>query len=373
MRRAMRNRITGVLAMVLIAAGGCSIGNVRRPPDGGSPPPGPSNSAPTSPVVEIRAADVPVTTDFNQERVDFVDANRGYALFTRCGTDTASSGTTPTCAAVLLATTDGGRSWQRLRHPRSEAAEQQMIVTRDGTLLLRAAPYWYRSTDGGHAFTRADGGAEPPGAFQENLSRFQFNEQWNQIVDWRGGRARPLPVPPVPEPTSLAYRDERLWVSGTRAGRPVVALSTDLGRTWTTPSVPAMPDGDPAGMAVEIAPDGDAWFMVRPATGRPPALWRHPARAEGTTPWVPVAADGLPEQADILVPIGAGTVAVGGRSSAGVVSDGRYTVVDWPIVNRMFHSLVDGTLLAEEHEGDPLLGVGRAADRSWIRIVLQPA
>ncbi|MFB9234798.1 WD40/YVTN/BNR-like repeat-containing protein [Plantactinospora siamensis] len=382
-----RRRAAGALALavLLLAAPGCSIGKVRRavPPSG---PAGTATPAGTAPVVAVRTARVPVPDDFRLQQLDFVTAERGYAQFTRCGTVTDPSGSRPSCAASLLRTDDGGLSWRPLRHPRPEAASHQLVVTRDGDLLLWAAPNWYRSTDGGRSFARVAGGAEQeiPDAFQESLSRFQHDTaRPERIVDWRGGRARPVPAPPsVPGNSVLTYRKGQLWATGVAGGWPVVALSTDDGRTWRPTPVPDPGPPDITVVQVEVAPDGEPWLVVRSADpARPPALWRYQSPPGATDPgatelraWAPVPATGLPAaRAEQVLPIGGGLLLTSGPAGNGLVAADRYRALDWPLNNQGIEVLSDATVLVPSPGGDgPLLGVGTGADRTWFRIVLVP-
>jgi hypothetical protein len=133
---------------------GCSIGDVRRTPSAPTPsapiqssadPSGPPSQVP---VAETRTSRLAVPERYDRPYVEFVDAQQGYALFGACD----GRPPVPDCPALLFATRDGGRSWQRLRHPKPVADDQQLYTAPGMLALWSEAHSWWTSTDGGATF-----------------------------------------------------------------------------------------------------------------------------------------------------------------------------------------------------------------------------
>jgi hypothetical protein len=328
-----------VMGGVLLA--GCSVGDIRQPP----PTVAPATSAPTvapPPVVgvpdSLRRVRIPVPGDFTQQAVEFGDAEHGYAQYVRCGT--ASLTGDRSCTAILLTTTDGGRTWQARRHPRPTASDFQLFA--GPTLLaLTAEPYgWYLSRDGGRSFAHRPGDRPPP-EFAE------VNGAGNAVT--RGA-------------------DGRLWRAGVRDGSAYAAVSTDRGRSWRPTAVPA-PGGDLASVEVALSPDGrDAWLVgSHPDRAMFPRLWR---MLDGDDAWQVVPAAGHPERYGFAVALGFGTLAVSGEPGAGLVGL-DYRPAGWPVTTLSLRLLRDGTLISVDAAGGSILtGAGVGTRRVWTRTVL---
>ncbi|TDC65448.1 hypothetical protein E1258_05655 [Micromonospora sp. KC207] len=359
-----RRRAVALLLVPLVA--GCSIGDVRRPPPdrtAPSPRPAATQPTPTAAEVELREVRVPVGKGYDQPYVEFVSAERGYALFAGC------AGRPPgrDCPAVLYATTDGGRSWQRLTHPRPVADNQQLYVA-PGVLVLWAEPHGrYTSTDGGRTFAHTTGEQEPV-AWRAAQGRFQIDQATGRVVRWAGQRMTPLPAqPPVRSLHGVVEARGLLVVAGVDGGKACATVSTDQGRTWQRTPVPAA-GGEVGVLRPMIGPDGEARLVGWPPDRTKfPVLWRYLGR------WVPAPAEGHPAHATSVVPLSTGRFAVNGPNGVGVVADGRYGPLDWPVAPEHYLTLlVDGTV-AGSATGEVLLAPGPVGDRRWVRVVLAPA
>lgn len=364
-----RKLLPAVAVLLVPALAACSIGDIRRtPPNRASASPGPVATAPAPPRVvdldEVRHVRVAVPPRYDQPYVEFVDADHGYALFAGC------DGQPPgrDCGALLYATTDGGRSWQPLRHPRP-VAENQQLYAAPGVLVLLAEPYgWYTSADGGASFTHTFG-AEPA-ALVGARGRFQVMEDPGGIGEWDGRRLRPLAAQPsVPGLNTVGQDGDLLVAAGADGGRPFAAISWNQGRSWRVTPVP-VPDGEVGLLRTALTPDGGMWLIgERPDRTGFPVLWRF----VGPASWERVRADGHPAQASSVALIGAGLVAVTGPGGVGVVAGGRYYRVDWPLTaDHYLTVLADGTIAARGPD-DVILGTGWTANRRWIKVILDGA
>ncbi|MDG4794842.1 hypothetical protein [Micromonospora sp. WMMD1082] len=359
---------------LVVLLSGCSIGDVRRTPPPPEPPPSHSASPgppPTPrPVAETRSTRLAVPARYDSPFVEFVDAERGYALYAAC--DGRPPGG-PDCRALLWSTRDGGRSWQRLRHPRPVADNQQLYATVD-VLALWAEPHgWWTSTDGGETFRHSPGEAAPA-SWQEAQGRFQIIESSGEVGRWVDGVLRPLPAqPPVPvvqtvtggEPERFDSYIPPLIVAGlTEDGGPAVAVSWDGGRDWQSEPVPP-PEGEIGVLRAAVTPD-ERWLIgERPDRTGFPALW-----VQRGPRWLAVAAEGHPELGRV-VPLGGSTVAVIGPRGAGAVIGDRYLELTWPVTaEHSLRVLADGTLFAATPQG-VLLGSGRYVERTWTAVTLE--
>ncbi|MEU7925890.1 hypothetical protein [Micromonospora sp. NPDC049801] len=363
----MIGRISGrtvvLLLVTLLAA--CSIGDVRRKPPTASPGATVTAPSPTAAVARERRVRVAVPQRYDPPYVEFVDAERGYALFANCGEPPPDDA----CPARLFSTDDGGRSWRELRHPHP-AAENHQLYAAPGVLTLWSEPHgWWTSTDGGTSFTHALDG--PPPQWVGAQSRFQVIEGSDQIGEWDGQRLRPLAAQPrVPGLNAVDAGDGPLLVAtGEKDGKLYAAVSFDRGRSWQQTPVPA-PDGQIAALNAHVEGDGTAWLVgTRPDRRSFPALWR---LRRG---WDLIRVDGAPPQIQSVAPIGGGLLAVTGPAGAGAVGeDGRYTGLPWPIgPDRSLSVLTDGTIVAIGGDGGILLGVGWVTERRWTKIILDNA
>ncbi|GIJ27922.1 hypothetical protein Vqi01_30840 [Micromonospora qiuiae] len=371
-------RARWVVALFLVAAvSGCSIGDIRRTPPAkptdSAEAPEPSNVPTTDPVAEVRRHRLAVPQRYERPHVEFVDAKLGYALFAAC--DGEPSG--PDCRALLWSTRDGGRSWQRLRHPKPVADEQQMY-TAPGVLALLAKPHgWWTSTDGGRTFRHSPGEAEPS-QWRAAQGRFQLVDGTGKVGRWTGTELRPLPAQPgLPALNTVLQANGRTVSSdGTNFGGPMVAAGADEdgrpyaaiswseGRSWQQTPVPE-PDGA-VGVLRVVSAGGELWLVgERPDRISFPALWRLAGQS-----WQRVRAEGQPESGQ-TVPLGAGVVAVVSTRGAGALVGGLYVDLPWPVTAEHYLQLLpDGTLLASGPESI-LLGTGRFGDRTWAAVVIE--
>ncbi|MBM0257453.1 hypothetical protein [Micromonospora sp. 4G55] len=354
--------VVALLAVPALVA--CSaIGDIRRDPPSRSAAPSPTAVTvpappPSAGFDEVRAGRVAVAERYDDPFVEFSDAAHGWALFASC------DGGPPdrTCPALLFSTLDGGRSWLTVRHPRP-VADNQQLYTAPGLVTLLAEPHgWYTSTDGGASFVRTDG--EPP-AWRAAQGRFQVIEATGRVGEWDGAALRPLAAQPsVPASNTVASSADLLVAAGVGNEGPYAAVSTDRGRSWQRTPVPA-PDGTVAILRAEVAPDSQVWLVGERSDRMDfPALWRWQGR------WTSVPAQSYPSRILSVAPIGAGRVAVTGPYGAGVVIDGRYTPVPWPVgPEHYLTTLDDGTVFARG-PADVVLGTGVGTDRRWVRVTV---
>ncbi|WDZ86132.1 WD40/YVTN/BNR-like repeat-containing protein [Micromonospora cathayae] len=355
-----------VTLLVVPALVGCSIGDVRRPPPpvATTPPvgvvtpvPGPS----PIPFAEVRRTQVAVPERYDRPYVEFVDGQRGYALFAACDGKLAGSD----CPALLWATVDGGRSWRKLRHPRP-VAENQQLYAAPGLLLLFSEPHGYHlSTDGGATFTSS--GTSPPPQWRAAQGRFQYAEETGQVAEWDGRRLRPLAVQPeVPGLNSVASHRDLVVAAGLRDGRPYAAISSDGGRNWRRQAM-SVPDGEVGVLRAVVDSSDTAWLIgERPDRTTFPALWRSPG-----LDWEPVRADGHPERVGSVAAIGLNMLAVNGPDGVGVVTGNRYHRMGWPVTpEHHLTVLADGTLCARGPAG-VVLAAALPSERRWVNVVLE--
>jgi hypothetical protein len=368
----------------------------------------PTASAPAvaSTLVETRQAELPVPAGMRVHLVEFATAARGFALLVS---------DTPVEAVVnpehgeyrvaLFATTDGGRNWSPLRHPRPVGRESNMYVGAGDTVMLSAWPNdWYISGDGGRTFrhTRlSTPGDVPP----EYLEAFEYSPGPYRLrcatdgclVVERRSDGRTVAVPAQPEPgtqdlTMLRVdRQGRIWVVGLDAKRtPVAAMSPDGGRTWQTRNPPVQGTGTTYAMArfMASADGADLWLVgstephgttgarfgrsaaLRKEIGLPD-LWRLDGDAwvsQGRAASRPDAklAGGKPSS---VAPVGGGRALVAGGSYTWLVDD-EWTPVELPTTPGYLGVLRDGTIHFGGDSQTRYLGTWDGSAFRWIRVVL---
>lgn len=352
--------------------------------------------------MEERRAAVPVPAGYERQIVEFVDAEHGYAQFLRCGPDPSAGPAQPgaECAAVVVRTTDGGRSWQRLNHPRRVAANHQMYTGDADTVLLLAEPHgWYLSTDAGRTFRHrpANSRGTPPEYFGVIFGRYwQDYERENawRIVEKTGSGSAPLPAQPTLPGRPGAFEagaDGRLWAASVGDGRVYTSVSADQGRTWQRRDVPAPARGRPDRVRLVISADGrDAWLlgysestggtggggrsavprMLRKDVGLP-EIWRF----DGVG-WTAVPTAGLPSPGPAAVysfaAVGDGWLAVAdGQGTSGYLSGTGYGGSGGGPRLTYVRALRDGTLFGYgDHQARRIwLGPGAGTERHWVEVM----
>jgi hypothetical protein len=356
-----------VAAVGLVA--GCEVGSIRRSPPPRSPP-RPAAAMPARPgIAEERQVRVRIPLDFTVQSLTFVDSTRGYALYTRCDDGPAAE---PNCEASLIATVDGGRSWLVRRHPHPFATNQQMVVGGNGAVMLLAEPYgWYLSRDGGLTFRHTGDAEHPPDDYYTLPGRFQLwysSTEPVRVVEYVGGRSRGVPAqPPLPVVTDTKYDESgRLWAAGVAAGRPVVALSRDAGRTWQRQQVPG--SGDPVErVSLQIsAGASDVWLTAQSAQDAFPQLWLYDGER-----WQDRSVANHPAYISSVAALGSGALAMTLPGGAGLVQGEAYWGTDWPLDGGALRVLSDETLLASKGPyGEVFLGLGHGIFRQWVHVLV---
>ncbi|MBV1852124.1 hypothetical protein [Catellatospora tritici] len=373
-------------AAVLVAATACAP---KQSPTA-MPSAGPSAAPPTptvlgpARVVEIEA-EVDLPGSYVAPWYEFSDAQHGYALFQWCGDDGYD------CTGRLLATADGGRTWQRRNLPVAKARGIQLYQSTPQQVIIWTDPAGYQlSTDGGHTYGPAT--EVMPRQHAGALARYGLewpgdNQGDPQLLEFATGRR--LTVPDGFEvATAWTTPDSTVWV--TRPGPPKrTARTTDGGLTWQTIAVPEQPGRSVWSLSVlQSADRRDTWLVgmqdppstgggtavlrgsVLKATGMP-LLWRLADAA-----WVPVPITGIEEQPNqqyTLAAAGDGLLALAGPEDGVYLgARGLVRVPGTPRLDTVW-LLPDGTLRGFSSDSrEILLGVGSGADREWRRISLEP-
>ncbi|MEQ4300732.1 hypothetical protein ABNF97_04940 [Plantactinospora sp. B6F1] len=365
-----RRVLAPVLAVALVA--GCTggpVGQVRRTAPGRPVEPDPS--------VESRPARLPLPPAAVPHQIEFLDAARGYVLVADFGGRTVPgepapdpSGPNPT--NLLFGTADGGRSWQRLRHPHP-AGFQQLYAGNDHLVLWVEPARWYVSGDAGRTFQRHLGERAPAG-YHRTQGVYQVccdDDESPTVVRWTGEGRRSVPAqPPVPGLRGVAYAGDRLLAAGLADGRAYPAVSPDGGRSWPIAGLPAL-GGGLSGVLPMMAADGDAWLVGHAGDRtRFPRLWRQAGAGEPPG-WVPADPVNPPERFVSAVPLGAGRLAVTSPRGVGLIERGRYAQLPWPVGGHYLRVLDDGTLFAAHPpSGEVWLGLGSGTDRRWVALRL---
>ncbi|HEX5543214.1 MAG TPA: hypothetical protein VFX60_16925, partial [Micromonospora sp.] len=94
-------------------------------------------------------------------------------------------------------------------------------------------------------------------------------------------------------------------------------------------------------------------------------IWRF------TDVWERVSAEGRPSGFNAAAPVNGGVLVVTGPNGSGVIADGRYQDLGWPLAGNEIRVLDDDSLLIVHHDNSIWLGEGRQAERRWIKIVLE--
>jgi hypothetical protein len=343
------------------------------------------------------------------QTIEFVDSAHAYAQFvTRDPVSGAESGDPADARyrAALFATSDGGRTWAALRHPRPLGSNPQLYAVDARTLLLNVEPYgWYVSSDGGRSYRHDP--PDPTGQFlppEYELTRrdpsraFRLDCADACVVARldKGGTATTAPhQPTMPASTSgLAEgADGRVWVAGLDgAGRPHVQVSADRGGTWrsVTPAAQGAHGGGADGafdwLELQASPDRtDVWLIGYPrvsAGGGASALGAALKVVGMPLVWR-VAGDGLVAKGVLarptpgpdvpfytVAPIGGGLLAVSGPGCFCLVDDGWLrSPTPQPIEH--LRVLTDGTVVGNAITNQTVyLGTRAGRNVSWVEVEL---
>jgi len=362
----MRRAVAVVLAF---AVSGCSIGDIRRPPPRPEPATTPAAATPTPPAVsgadEVRRVDADVPPGHDPHTVEFVDQNRGYVMFNGC--DMGGPDPAAVCHAVVFATSDGARTWRRLRHPRPHAANHQLYASVDGLALLAEPHGYWISRNEGTSFTRLPETDWPVPAVAELFGRFQAccDSEPRRVVEFHGGRMRPVPTqPPIPSVDAVGYDRILLYAAGLRDGRPYAAVSTDQGQSWRATAVAGAGGERLEMLEIMVSRAGHAWLAGTTSRFAFPRLWLYDGQG-----WRPSGATGHPPSYLSAAPLADGSVAVSGPDGPGVVLGGAFWPVDWPTGAGHLRLLADGTIISQT-DRVVWLGQGAGVERRWVRIEL---
>jgi hypothetical protein len=374
------------LPAVLILAG-CSIGDIRRTPPERAVPSADAAVPPRVAAVEERPMRVPVPAGYSAPFIQFDNANHGYAHFYGC--DAEATGDPAGCPPLLFASFDGGETWQQRDHPAPEVTEHSMLVGY-ANLVLTAGTDWYRSADGASTFTRATSpdGSTPP--------EFAVVDGRYQVCCGSGGVGRVVEVteqgmtplaeqPPIPAVQTVGYLGDKLTVAGLHEGRLHVAfgaegvsvriapddgsvMGSDSAWHWQSGSISIAEPERIRRLVVRVAPSGERWLIGERVPGEPPVLWRvNGVRLELVT------IDELPADVVSVLPIDDGRLLVTTRAGAGMVVDGRYVPVGWPVGGAHLTRLWDGTLQASRPDGTVLLSPAQQTGLGWVQVSWDPS
>jgi hypothetical protein len=182
-------------------------------------------------------------------KVDFADAEHGYALGSDCGAP---------CSFTLLASTDGGTRWQRRELPKGDRqyARGELTVLGPDTLQFHRS---FREISGiGESYLSTDAGrtwhennphgptapsAIPPQAILQQICIPSGNgtecPTALAMETPDGNLLSPvLTQPPLrdPEPGPVATSGGRFWATGRdpATGKWAVSVTSDAGATWAT-------------------------------------------------------------------------------------------------------------------------------------------
>ncbi|MGN9909744.1 hypothetical protein ACTMTJ_19545 [Phytohabitans sp. LJ34] len=264
-RTALAAACAAAVAGVLLAGGGLLLpGRSGQDLPAGDPPTPPAVSG--TPVQWAGAA----------------DATHLYLARMGCATPSTSC---PKTISQLYGSGDGGRTWTRrgapLQAPRLAVVGPQTLLA---SVFTGRAQTLTASTDGARTWHRLREGAAVDAVPGGSLAvcwapSGESCTLWS--VDPAGGRFAPLRVQPalVADPADLvpAGAGDRIWVRGTdpATGRPAVAVSADAGHSWSVQVFADAPACRSEGCRPPyLATDGaTAYAVVAGASAR--AVYRH--------------------------------------------------------------------------------------------------
>ncbi len=324
-RRARLGAALAALAVVAALTAGALVARASHHPNTAPAAPNPPSSMATTrhpvpaPVVTAPRTSPPAVESLSMAAADMADAHHGFALFQSCTQEVL------VCQVKAIAATQDGIHWVNHNVPTAPenegstidfngAAAPGVTALGAGSVFYQAAPSGpssgYFSADGGTTWTAVPAGVNgtvasipaggilqalcPPGGSDPCLTvaltvRLAANGRLTKLAhqpDIAVESANPAPLP-----------DGSWWVTGTKAGKPALAVSRDQGRTWTSSTLPKVPgqylytssvtgdDGQLWALAIGQLPDvkngllgiyrstdnGEHWALIRPAkSGRQP-------------------------------------------------------------------------------------------------------
>ncbi|MEV4623361.1 hypothetical protein AB0J74_32210 [Asanoa sp. NPDC049573] len=359
----MRGRIMVAAAAVLVLLGGCSIGDIRRPPP--SKPVVTTNPPATVAPFEVRHGDVPVPPSYQVQNVEFVNQALGYALFARCGSDGAAPGPAETCTAALVRTDDGGKSWHQIYHPNPDGKGHQLYADRTRLVLHVDPDGYYISRDRGVTYEFSPKINDAVRATMGDEYQVCCDDRAARVVRYGSdGRVRPTGAQPdIPDLRAAASAVHWVFAIGLDRGRPIASVSNDQGATWRQVPV-AGGGGQVEAVGVRVDHGGIfAWLIGQTDLVSWPSLWFFDGMG-----WRPVSADGHPDRYTSSVVLEDASLAVTTPDGPGLVTGGVFQSVDWPIDDCALRLLADGTLVCT---AGPVtwLGIG-STTRKWIRVLV---
>ena len=233
--RSRGRRAFAIIGVAVLVLGLTALAYLRPSPGSPSPPSRPAGSAPAA------------QASYRLSAVDFVDATTGWVVAGFDGGDFR-----------VMRTGDAGRTWTReLSGPSGgEAVYLRFFDRATGYFALTGPhPTLYRTSDGGLTWSARP--ALDPSAYALSWSFPDAAHGWllargaaaNRLYRTPDGGSSWVDLgPPVRSPDQ-AFRVQFSsqatgWLDSLSAG-PYAYRSTDLGRTWTTVSLPAPPAGWP--------------------------------------------------------------------------------------------------------------------------------
>ncbi len=326
----------------------------------------PQASAPPSPGVPTRRIEFPGGL-FPQQRfsVQWVDRDHAW-LFADCATALNQVD----CTYALAATSDGGRTWQRVALPEGVKRQEIGVSAADAKTLFVLEPgkgLWM-SKDGGanYAYSKfSEGSPVEWSVHAEGPYHMQCNNRMNWDQDQDTGqckfkrlvRSGGKPTPHQPPWKSLDTRvigtgpDGRIWLSHPRG----VAYSADEGKTWKETLAQNL-NGD-----MVFSPNGRHAYMSYNTVH-----WH----LSGDT-WRQVTLPAGMRFSNSMVPLDDGRLIAGNVLGIGFLHpDGGYTPIAGVLNAEPSKVLRDGTIVlsyqaAQLGAGGLYLGITEGATTNW--------
>ncbi|MDG4762912.1 hypothetical protein O7632_02100 [Solwaraspora sp. WMMD406] len=387
-RTELAGLLVAAVAVVAVLTTGCSIGDIRRPP-----PERPSPPTEVAPIevpiaVEVRPMRVPAPAYYDPPLIEFDNARLGYALFPGC-TRSLDAGDPVPCPPLLFVTFDAGESWEQRELPAPGEGSPSMQAGY-GSLVLSTDAAWYRSLDGGVSFTRSTTGPEGsmPPEFASVDGPYQVCCQTDpvaRVVEVTEQGMVPLaPQPPIPVVQTVGHIGDKVTAAGMHEGRLHVAFgavgvavrlapdgsveSQVSGWQWQTSVITIAEPERIRRYVVRTAPSGERWLIGERVPGEPPVLWR----VNGVQLELVTVAD-LPADVISVLPIDGGRLLATTPGGTGVIKNGRYEPVDWPVRDAYLTRSWDGTVQAARADGAVLLSPEQPTRDGWVEVSWQPS